>query len=249
MIRSHSTVLKALIAISAIVFTCTSSAQRRTTKKPPALAPTPSPSLKNCGLSLHIPPGWELAPSPAHPQAAPGPGSAEPSANSDTPQSSTEAPAPASADADATASPSCSFVLGPKFPSEIVRNTDTEGPIGRMELQIVDGDLDTAAPQVFQKDEKGWYITGPQGSRYDGKLTKQRRPRMDILSAVIVQRCYDSNGKFRSLCESNRYVYTDGRRSVLVSAGPYLGETEYTVLNSIRFAPTPRPSPTRKKKR
>jgi hypothetical protein len=246
MIRSHSTVLKAFIAISAIAFTCTSFAQRRT-KKPPSLAPTPSPSLKNCGISLHIPPGWELTPAPAHPQTEPASSSTEApaSANSGTAQTSTEAPAAA----DSTASPSCSFILGPKFPSEIVRNTDTEGPIGRMELQIVDGNLDTAAPQLFQKDERGWYISGQQDSRYDAKLTKQRRPSMDILSAVIVQRCYDLNGKFRSLCESNRYLYSNGRRSVLVTSGPYLGETEYTVLNSIRFTPAPRPTSIRKRKK
>jgi hypothetical protein len=118
-----------------------------------------------------------------------------------------------------------------------------------MEIQIVDGDIDTAAPQLFQKDDRGWYFSDQPDSRYDAKQTKQRRPPMDILSAVVVQRCYDLNGKFRSLCESNRYVYSNGRRSVLVTSGPYLGETEYTVLNSIRFAPVPRPTPTRKKKR
>ena len=104
-----------------------------------------------------------------------------------------------------------------------------------MELEVVNADLDTAAAQLFEKDEKGWYATGPKGTRYDAKLTKPKRG-PQILSAVIVEACHDLSGKFRGLCESNRYVYSNGRRSALISYGPCLGETEFTILNIIRLA-------------
>lgn len=61
---------------------------------------------------------------------------------------------------------------------------------------------------------------------------------MQVLSAVLVEGCYDLNGKYRGLCEINKYVYSNGRRNLLITAGPYMGETEFSVLNSIRFTGT-----------
>ena len=141
--------------------------------------------------------------------------------------------------------PPCSFVLAPKAPSALVRNTETEGPIGEMELRVVDGDLETAAANLFQKDEKGWYAQDSAGARADAKLTKQKT--MQILTSVIVQRCYDKSGKARGLCESSKYVYSNGRKNLLVTAGPYMGETESSVLNSVRFVGVTSASRTRTK--
>lgn len=142
--------------------------------------------------------------------------------------------------------PPCSFVLAPKAPSALVRNTETEGPIGEMELRVVDGDLETAAANIFQKDEKGWYAQDSSGARADAKLTKQKT--MQILTSVIVQRCFDKSGKLRGLCESSKYVYSNGRKNLLVTAGPYLGETESSVLNSVRFVGATPASRTRTKR-
>src|SRR5574338_41705 len=148
MIRTHSTVLKVVLAISAIALTCASSAQSRTRKRAPALAPTPSPTQKNCGISLHIPPGWELTPAPTDPAVVESSGTPTSSSAASDVASDTAPATPAqSASADSAPAPACSFILAPKFPSENVRNTDTEGPIDRMEIQVVDGNIDTAAPQ------------------------------------------------------------------------------------------------------
>jgi hypothetical protein len=104
-----------------------------------------------------------------------------------------------------------------------------------MELQVIDGDLETAATRLFQKDERGWYITSAKGARSDATLTKQKT--LQVLSGVTVQGCYDRNGKYRGLCEVSRYVYSNGHRNLLIVAGPYLGETEFGVLNSVRIPP------------
>ncbi len=115
-----------------------------------------------------------------------------------------------------------------------MQNTATEGPVGKMELQVVDAALELAAPQLFEKDDRGWYIMGPQDTRADAKLSKQRR--LQVLSAVIVQGCYDLAGKYRGLCEVSKYVYSNGRKSLLITAGPYMGETESVVLNGLSFS-------------
>jgi hypothetical protein len=115
-----------------------------------------------------------------------------------------------------------------------------------MELRVMDGDLDSAAAILFQKDEKGWYAQDSKGTRTDAKLTKQKT--MQTLSGVIVQRCYDRSGKSRGLCEVSKYVYSNGHKNLLVTAGPYIGETEYVVLNSVRFASTASTARTRPKR-
>jgi pyruvate/2-oxoglutarate dehydrogenase complex dihydrolipoamide acyltransferase (E2) component len=268
MIRPRSLFVLAILALTITSF----AAQRRTTKKKPAPPPPPAPpTLQSCGISVHIPPGWELmrlteyeakhpesapeAPSKAVPESADANSAQQPEPPSQ-PAEAPSQPAPeASANPAAKTGPTqiappenpCSFVLAPRYPSELVRNTDAEGPVGRMELEIVAADLDTAAAQLFEKDEKGWYASGPKGTRYEAKLTKPKRG-PQVLSAVIVEACHDLSGKYRGLCESNRYVYSNGRRSALISAGPYLGETEFTILNSIRFAPIAPAARTRKKK-
>jgi hypothetical protein len=112
-----------------------------------------------------------------------------------------------------------------------------------MELRVVEGDLDTAAAILFQKDDKGWYAQDSKGTRSDAKLTKQKT--MQILSGVLVQRCYDHSGKSRGLCEVSKYVYSNGRKNLLVTAGPYIGETEYVVLNSVRFVSSTAPAKSR----
>lgn len=149
-------------------------------------------------------------------------------------------PAPQATPAEPKPDNPCRFVIAPRYPSELVRNTDAEGPVGRMEIEIVNADLETAAAQLMERDEKGWYVNGPSGTRYDARLTKPRRG-WQLLTAVIVEACHDLNGKYRSLCESNRYVYSNGHRSALISAGPYLGETEASLLTSLRFAPIAKP--------
>ncbi|HEU5400249.1 MAG TPA: hypothetical protein VFU86_02765 [Terriglobales bacterium] len=265
MIRPRT--LRALV-IAILALTCVSfAAQHRTTKKkkPAAPAAPPPPTLQSCGVSLRIPPGWELLRASEyeklHPEAAsdeasktadetpetkpsdPAPAQqlSDPAAQS-VPASQAEAPKPSSTESapqsPAAAKPDnpCSFVIFSKYPSEIVRNTDADGPVGRMELEIVDVDLETAAAQLMEKDEKGWYVNGPNGTRYDARLNKPKRG-LQTLTAVIVEACHDLNGKYRGLCESNRYVYSNGRRSALVSAGPYMGETEFSLLTSLRFAP------------
>jgi hypothetical protein len=110
----------------------------------------------------------------------------------------------------------------------------------------MDGDLDTAAAVLFRKDEKGWFAQDSKGVRSDAKLTTQKT--MQILSGVLVQRCYDRSGKSRGLCEVSRYVYGNGRKNLLVTAGPYIGETEYVVLNSVRFVSTTSTARTRPKR-
>jgi hypothetical protein len=263
------------LTIAILIFSCAAfAAQHRATrkKKPSAPAAPPPPTVQNCGMSVHIPPGWELMRASEyeakHPEATPeapskpatepvDTNSAQPS--SESPSQPSEAPPQTTPEQPANPTPKpaqiapsdnpCSFVLAPKYPSELARNTDAEGPVGRMELEIVNSDLDTAAAQLFEKDEKGWYVNGPNGTRYDARLNKPKRG-LQTLTAVIVEGCHDLNGKYRGLCESNRYVYSNGRRSAVISAGPYLGETEFTILNSIRFAPaaaSPR-SRTRKKR-
>jgi hypothetical protein len=153
-----------------------------------------------------------------------------------------EEPAPQETPSEPKPENSCRFVIAPKYPSELVRNTDADGPVGRMEIEIINADLETAAAQLMEKDERGWYVNGPNGTRYDARLTKPRRG-WQVLTAVIVEACHDLNGKYRSLCESNRYVYSNGHRSALISAGPYLGETEASILTSFRFAPVVKPRP------
>jgi hypothetical protein len=115
-----------------------------------------------------------------------------------------------------------------------------------MSLRVVDGDLDTAAANLLQKDERGWFLQDSKGTRSDAKLTKQGT--MQVLSSVLVQRCYDRSGKARGLCEVSKYVYSNGKRNLLVTAGPYIGETEYVVLNSVRFAGASAPSKKRAKR-
>lgn len=260
-----------LLCILAIAILAGSSfaAQHRTTKKkkPTAPATPPPPTLQSCGVSLRIPPGWELmrtsdyekahpepmsddeskaAPespdaSPAQQPSAPATQPVEPSPPS-VPAAQAEAPKPSLPESAPEATPAepkpenpCSFVVFSKYPSEIVRNTDADGPLGRMEIEIVNADLETAAAQLFEKDDKGWYVNGPNGTRYDARINKPKRG-LQTLTAVIVEACHDLNGKYRGLCESNRYVYSNGHRSALISAGPYLGETESTLLTSLRFA-------------
>jgi cell division protein FtsN len=161
---------------------------------------------------------------------------AVPQSQAETPTPQTTEPAPQSTAPEPKPENPCRFVISSKYPSELVRNTDAEGPVGRMEIEIVNADLETAAAQLMEKDEKGWYVNGPNGTRYDARLSKPKRG-LQTLTAVIVEACHDLNGKYRSLCESNRYVYSNGHRSALISAGPYLGETESTLLTSLRFAP------------
>ena len=217
-----------------------------------ASAPPAKPStLASCGVSLRVPPGWELtAAKPREPKTTASAAAKSDSSTADNPETSdasanADKPAAPSADADPSAPiPPCSFVLAPKAPSAIVKNTDAEAPVGEMELRVLDGDLDSAAANLFQKDDQGWYFQDSKGSRSNAKLTKQKS--MQVLSSVIVLRCYDRSGKSRGLCEMNKYVYSNGRRNLLVTAGPYLGETEYSVLNSVRFVGSS--SSTKKKK-
>lgn len=256
------------LIIAILALTCASfAAQHRTTKKkkPTTPAAPPPPTLQSCGVSLRIPPGWELMRASEYEKAHPEPASDETSKTADEPpvtksadttpaqQSSepppsvpapqAETPNPASSEPASQPTPTepkpenpCSFVIFSKYPSEIVRNTDADGPVGRMEIEIVNADLETSAAQLMEKDEKGWYVNGPNGTRYDARLNKPKRG-LQTLTAVIVEACHDLNGKYRGLCESNRYVYSNGHRSALISAGPYLGETESTILTSLRFAP------------
>jgi hypothetical protein len=251
-------------------------AQHRVAKKKKPVAPAAPPTLQNCGASLRIPPGWQLMRATeyekAHPEFAPDetsksadqPSDTQPAQPSAEPElsvtsSQPETPKPAEPAAQSTAAEPaaqatsaeakpdnpCRFVIAPRYPSELVRNTDAEGPVGRMEVEIVNAGLETAAAQWMEKDEKGWYVNGPSGTRYDARLTKPRRG-WQVLTAVIVEACHDLNGKYRSLCESNRYVYSNGHRSALISAGPYLGETEAGILTSLRFAPVVTARPRKK---
>ncbi len=263
-----------IVAIAILALACTSFAaqHRATKKKKPAAPPPPAPpTLKSCGISLRIPPGWELmrateydaahpelapdqsksVPESADAQAAPQPSEAAPPTAQPAPQTETatsvpQQSAPQSAPPQPKADNPCSFVVFPKYPSELVRNTDAEGPVGRMEIEIVNADLETAAAQLMEKDEKGWYVNGPNGTRYDARLSKPKRG-LQTLTAVIVEPCHDLNGKYRGLCESNRYVYSNGHRSALISAGPYLGETEFTLLTSLRFSPIAKARPSKKR--
>ncbi len=268
------------LTIAILALACTSfAAQHRTTKKKKRTAPaTPTlPTLQSCGVSLRIPPGWELMRASeyekAHPELASDEQSkAAPESTDDNPTQQPSAPASQSTDPSAQSAPAvhgetpnptesapqttpsepkpdnpCAFVIFAKYPSEIVRNTDAEGPVGRMEIEIVDADLETAAVQLMEKDEKGWYVNGPNGTRYDARLNKPKRG-LQTLTAVIVEACHDLNGKYRGLCESNRYVYSNGNRSALISAGPYLGETESALLTSLRFAPVSTNRHNRKRK-
>lgn len=272
--------LLCLVTIAILALAVSSfAAQHRTTKKkkPTAPATPPPPTLQSCGVSLRIPPGWELMrtseyekahpestsddeskaalespdASPAQQPSAPATQPVEPSAPSvpaaqaETPKPSSTEPAPQATPAEPIPDNPCSFVVFSKYPSEIVRNTDAEGPVGRMELEIVNADLDTAAAQLFEKDEKGWYVNGPNGTRYDARLNKPKK-KLQTLTAVIVEACHDQNGKYRGLCESNRYVYSNGHRSALISAGPYMGETESALLTSLRFAPPGKAQPRKK---
>ena len=264
MIRSRSLAVTILL----LAFTCPLfAAQHRTTKKKKPAAPTtpPPPTLQSCGVSLRIPPGWELlraseyekthpeptpdemsktadevpvtkSPDAVSAQQASEPAPSVPTSQAETPKPSTSEPAPQSNPPEPKPDNPCSFVIFSKYPSEIVRNTDADGPVGRMEIEIVNADLETAATQLMEKDEKGWYVNGPNGTRYDARLNKPKRG-LQNLTAVIVEACHDLNGKYRGLCESNRYVFSNGHRSALISAGPYLGETESTLLTSLRFAP------------
>jgi len=266
MIRSRT--LRTL-TIALLALACTSfAAQHRTTKKKKPTAPTlpPPPTLQSCGVSLRIPPGWELLRASeyekAHPELAsedqskPAPEAADANSSQEpsqsVPDSQAETPKPSSPETTPESTPSdpkpdnpCSFVIFSKYPSEIVRNTDAEGPVGRMEIEIVNADLETAASQLFEKDEKGWYVNGPNGTRYDARVNKPKKG-LQTLTAVIVEACHDLNGKYRGLCESNRYVYSNGHRSALISAGPYLGETESSLLTSLRFAPASNVRPRKK---
>jgi hypothetical protein len=230
--------------------------RKRTSAKPKAApaAPAPKPTtLLGCGVSMRVPPGWEVSAAKT-PQAGASVAKAAPTPDADAnPQDSPSASAddskPTSAQTTDQAKaemPPCSFVLAPKAPSALVKSTDTDGPVGQMELQVVDGTLDTAAANLFQKDDKGWYAQDSKGTRSDAKLTKQKA--MQILSIVIVQRCYDRSGKSRGLCEVSKYVYSNGRKNLLVTAGPYIGETEYVVLNSVRFVPGATTGKTRAKR-
>jgi len=244
------------LTIAILALACASfAAQHRTTKKKKSSVPAvpPPPTLQSCGISLRIPSGWELLRTSeyekAHPELASDDQSKavdestatppqEPTQSSQAETSNPSEPAPQATPAEPNPDNPCSFVIFSKYPSEIVRNTDAEGPVGRMELEIVNADLDTAAAQLFEKDEKGWYVNGPNGTRYDARLNKPKK-KLQTLTAVIVEACHDQNGKYRGLCESNRYVYSNGRRSALISAGPYMGETESALLTSLRFAPVP----------
>jgi hypothetical protein len=177
-------------------------------------------------------------------QQAAEPQSTVPASQAETPKPTV--PAPQSAPPEPKPDNPCRFVIVSKYPSELVRNTDADGPVGRMEIEIVNADLETAAAQLMEKDETGWYVNGPNGTRYDARLSKPRRG-WQALTAVIVEACHDLNGKYRGLCESDRYVYSNGHRSALISAGPYLGETESTLLTSLRFTPVAKPRPRRKR--
>jgi hypothetical protein len=253
MISRNSTRTLTTIAILALG-TASFAAQHRTTKtKPTAPATPPPPTLQSCGVSLRIPPGWELVRASEYEKAHPELASDDQAKAESTDTTTSQEPTPSAPASQAeTRNPSesasqstpsepkpdnpCSFVVTSKYPSAIVRNTDAEGPVGRMEIEIVNADLETAAAQLFEKDEKGWYVNGPNGTRYDAHLNKPKNG-MQTLTAVVVEACHDLNGKYRGLCESNRYVYSNGHRSALISAGPYLGETESTLLTSFRFAP------------
>jgi hypothetical protein len=222
-----------LVSLPTIVF----GAQKRrhktsTTAKTAAATPAPKPStLLGCGVSLRVPPGWELSVAKKRDvdeaQLKPTSAPVNDASTSDT-QTNVD-----SQGAGQVEMPPCSFVLAPKAPSALVKNTEADGPVGEMELRVVEGDLDSAAANIYQKDEKGWYAQDSKGTRADAKLTKQKT--MQILTAVMVQRCYDKSGKSRGLCESSKYVYSNGKKNLLVTAGPYLGETEYSILNSVRF--------------
>jgi hypothetical protein len=224
--------------------------------KPAATTPAPKPTtLLACGVAMRVPPGWEvsLAKAPEAAQSvAKTPTAPEPESKQDEPptppapddKTAVKAAAPAT-ESSTPEMPRCSFVAAPKAPSALVKNTETVGPVGQMELRVMDGDLDTAAAVLFQKDEKGWYALDSKGTRTDAKLTKQKT--MQILSGVIVQRCYDRSGQSRGLCEVSKYVYSNGRKNLLVTAGPYIGETEYVILNSVRFVPATTTTRTRAK--
>jgi hypothetical protein len=215
-----------------------------TTPKTAVATPAPKPStLLGCGVSLRVPPGWELSVAKKREadEAQEKPNSAP---DNDASTSDTSATADSQRSAQVEMLP-CSFVLAPKAPSALVKNTEAEGPVGEMELRVVEGDLDSAAANIYQKNEKGWYAQDSKGIRADAKLTKQKT--MQILTAVMVQRCYDKSGKSRGLCESSKYVYSNGKKNLLVTAGPYLGETEYSILNSVRFVGTGSPARTRAK--
>jgi hypothetical protein len=240
--------LVALCLVFSFSTVCVGAQKRRrktaTASKVPVAVPAQKPStLLGCGVSMKVPPGWELSVARKREvneaQVAPTPDSnSDPTAG--RPAADTESALPQMAKAPdgaaAVEMAPCSFVLAPKAPSALVKNTETEGPIGEMELRVVDGNLESAAANLFQKDDKGWYAQDSKGTRADAKLTKQKM--LQILTAVIVQRCYDKSGKSRGLCESNKYVYSNGRKNLLIIAGPYLGETEYSILNSIRFVGT-----------
>jgi hypothetical protein len=232
--------------------------RKRTTAKPKTTASAPAPkptTLLGCGVSMRVPPGWEVslakAPEVAPSITKPSPPETEPkqddSATSPATDDTTKDAKPSPPKADSTPEmPPCSFIAAPKAPSALLKNTETDGPIGQMELRVMEGDLDTAAAVLFQKDEKGWFVQDSNGVRSDAKLTKQKT--MQILSGVIVQRCYDRSGKSRGLCEVSKYVYSNGRKNLLVTAGPYIGETEYVILSSVRFAPATSTAKTRPKR-
>lgn len=266
MIRARIVVIPTLVlTLTSIAFSAQHRVTRK--KKPAVPAVPPPPTLQNCGASLRIPPGWQLMLASeyekAHPELASDEASKAPEQTASTPpaqqsgepeasiptsqtetskaaeptaQSTPSEPTAQSTPAEAKPDNPCRFVIAPRYPSELVRNTEADGPVGRMEIEIVDADLETAAAQLMEKDDKGWYVNGPNGTRYDARLVKPRRG-LQTLTAVIVEACHDINGKYRSLCESNRYVYSNGHRSALISAGPYLGETEASLLTSLRFAP------------
>ncbi len=256
--------LRRTISILLLVLVCVSlpcvSAQhkRRTATKPKTPSPATKPeTLIGCGVSLRLPPGWELSvakkreikeaqTTPAAVPEASSEAADQPVKSGRDEEPKTSPNATAAVAAPAVEMPPCSFVLAPKAPSAIVKNTDVEGPIGEMELRVVDGTLDIAAANIFQKDEKGWYAQDSKGARYDAKLTKQKT--MQILTAVIVQRCYDKSGKPRGLCETSKYVYSNNKKNLLVTAGPYLGETESSVLNSVRFVGSTGASSARKRR-
>jgi len=231
---------KLIVIVLLLVLPTFSFAAEKRRRKPTTSKTAPAPvqkpnTLAGCGVSLRVPPGWEVSVAKKRElkeaQVTPTP---SPEADANQPADATRAK-PA-ADETPVEMPPCSFVLAPKAPSALVKNTDSTGPVGEMELRVVDGDLDIAASNIFQKDEKGWYAQDSKGSRADAKLTKQKT--MQILAAVIVERCYDKSGKNRGLCETSNDVYSNGKKNLLVTAGPYLGETEFSVLNSIRFIGT-----------
>jgi len=265
MISIRPSTLCRLAAISLLIITLCLSSQaqhkRRSSAKPkPATtsAPPAKPStLVSCGVSLRVPPGWELtaakpretkivASAAVTPESSTTGAAEAPGASSTADKIAPPTALPSGEPDPAAPIPTCSFVLAPKAPSAIVKSTEAEAPVGEMELRVLDGDLDSAAANLFQKDDQGWYFQDSKGSRSNAKLTKQKT--MQILSSVVVLRCYDRSGKSRGLCEMNKYVYSNGRRNLLITAGPYLGETEFAVLNSVRFVGSPA-SGTRKKTR